>query len=51
MAQLLKKVRFGRCGLEGAVWKVRFGQSPSPTVYAGGALIVAGGLVVVFWKG
>ena len=31
--------------------KVRFGQSPTPPIYAGGALIVAGGLVVVFWKG
>jgi hypothetical protein len=31
--------------------KVRFGQSPSVPIYAGGALIVAGGLVVVFWKG
>jgi hypothetical protein len=31
--------------------KVRFGQSPTPPIYAGGALIVAGGLVVMFWKG
>jgi len=31
--------------------KVRFGQSPTPPIYAGGALIVAGGLVVAFWKG
>jgi drug/metabolite transporter superfamily protein YnfA len=31
--------------------KVRFGQSPSAPIYAGGALIVAGGLVVMFWKG
>ncbi len=31
--------------------KVRFGQSPTPPIYAGGALIVAGGLVMVFWKG
>jgi len=31
--------------------KVRFEQSPTPPIYAGGALIVAGGLVVVFWKG
>jgi small multidrug resistance family-3 protein len=31
--------------------KVRFGQSPTPPIYAGGALIVAGGMVVVFWKG
>jgi small multidrug resistance family-3 protein len=31
--------------------RVRFGQSPTPNIYAGGALIVAGGLVVMFWKG
>ena len=31
--------------------KVRFGQSPTAPVYAGGALIVAGGLVIAFWKG
>ena len=31
--------------------KVRFGQSPSTPIYAGGALIVAGGMVVAFWKG
>ena len=31
--------------------KVRFGQSPTTPIYAGGALIVAGGLVVAFWKG
>jgi hypothetical protein len=30
--------------------KVRFGQSPTTPIYAGGALIVAGGLVVMFWK-
>jgi hypothetical protein len=30
--------------------KVRFGQSPTTPIYAGGALIVAGGLVVAFWK-
>jgi hypothetical protein len=30
--------------------KVRFGQSPTPPIYAGGALIVAGGLVIAFWK-
>jgi small multidrug resistance family-3 protein len=30
--------------------KVRFGQSPTPSIYAGGALIVAGGLVIAFWK-
>jgi hypothetical protein len=31
--------------------KVRFGQSPTPPIYAGGALIVAGGMVIAFWKG
>jgi small multidrug resistance family-3 protein len=31
--------------------KVRFGQSPTAPIYAGGALIVAGGLIVAFWKG
>jgi small multidrug resistance family-3 protein len=31
--------------------KLRFGQSPTPPIYAGGALIVAGGLVMVLWKG
>jgi hypothetical protein len=30
--------------------KVRFGQSPTPPIYAGGALIVAGGLVIAFWN-
>jgi small multidrug resistance family-3 protein len=33
------------------VAKVRFGQSPTSPIYAGGALIVAGGLVIAFWKG
>jgi small multidrug resistance family-3 protein len=33
------------------VARVRFGQSPTPPTYAGGALIVAGGLVILFWKG
>lgn len=32
------------------VARVRFGQSPTPPIYAGGALIVAGGLVMVLWK-
>ncbi len=31
--------------------KVRFGQSPTPPIYAGGALIVAGGLVIALWRG
>lgn len=31
--------------------KVRFGQTPTLPIYAGGTLIVAGGLVVMFWKG
>jgi hypothetical protein len=30
--------------------RIRFGQSPAPAIYAGGALIVAGGLVIVLWK-
>lgn len=29
--------------------RVRFGQSPSAPVYVGGALIVAGGLVMLLW--
>lgn len=33
------------------VTRVRFSQSPTPPIYAGGALIVAGGLVMAFWKG
>jgi hypothetical protein len=33
------------------VAKVRFGQSPTPPIYAGGGLIVAGGLLIAFWKG
>jgi hypothetical protein len=32
------------------VAKVRFQQSPSTPILAGGALIVAGGLVITFWK-
>jgi small multidrug resistance family-3 protein len=31
--------------------KVRFGQSPTPSIYIGGSLILAGGLVVAFFKG
>lgn len=30
--------------------RIRFGHAPSAPVYAGGALIVAGGLVMMFWK-
>lgn len=30
--------------------KVRFGQSPGAPVYAGGILIVAGGLVIAYWR-
>ena len=30
--------------------RVRFGQAPTVPVYAGGALIVAGGAVMTFWK-
>jgi small multidrug resistance family-3 protein len=29
--------------------KVRFGQSPTVPIYVGGALILAGGLVISFW--
>jgi small multidrug resistance family-3 protein len=32
------------------VARVRFGQAPTPPIYAGGALIVAGGLVMMLWK-
>lgn len=32
------------------VARVRFGQVPGAPVYAGGALIVAGGLVMVLWR-
>lgn len=30
--------------------KVRFGQSPSLPIYVGGALIVAGGVVMALWR-
>ena len=30
--------------------RIRFGRSPAPGIYADGALIVAGGLVIVPWK-
>jgi hypothetical protein len=30
--------------------KIRFDQSPTAPIYLGGALIVAGGLVIVFWR-
>jgi small multidrug resistance family-3 protein len=30
--------------------RVRFHQSPTPPIYVGGSLIVAGGLVIAFWK-
>jgi small multidrug resistance family-3 protein len=32
------------------VAKIRFQQSPTVPILAGGALIVAGGLVITFWK-
>lgn len=32
------------------VAKFKFGQSPTPGIYAGGALIVAGGVVMSLWK-
>ncbi|HTA81163.1 MAG TPA: hypothetical protein VK720_16530 [Terracidiphilus sp.] len=28
----------------------RFGQTPTTSIYAGGALIVIGGLVIAFWR-
>jgi small multidrug resistance family-3 protein len=31
--------------------RVRFGQTPGAPVYAGGALIVAGSLVMALWRG
>ena len=31
--------------------RLRFGQSPTVPIYAGGALIVAGGAIMAFWKG
>jgi hypothetical protein len=33
------------------VAKVRFHQSPTTPILAGGALILAGGAVITFWKG
>jgi small multidrug resistance family-3 protein len=33
------------------VAKIRFGQSPTTPIYAGGGLIVAGGMLIAFWKG
>jgi small multidrug resistance family-3 protein len=32
------------------VAKVRFQQSPTAPILVGGSLIVAGGLVITFWK-
>jgi drug/metabolite transporter superfamily protein YnfA len=32
------------------VARVRFHQSPTPPIWVGGGLIVAGGLVITFWK-
>ena len=32
------------------VAKERFGQAPTIPIYAGGSLIVAGGMVIAFWK-
>jgi hypothetical protein len=32
------------------VAKMRFGQSPTTPIYAGGALIVAGGMVIALWN-
>ncbi len=33
------------------VAKIRFQQPTTPPVWAGGSLIVAGGLIISFWKG
>ncbi len=30
--------------------KLRFGQTPTPAILVGGALIVAGGGIITFWK-
>ena len=30
--------------------RLRFGHAPTPPIYVGGALIVAGGMVMTFWK-
>lgn len=30
--------------------KVRFGQTPTPSIWLGGALVVAGGLVMALWQ-
>jgi len=30
--------------------RVRFGQSPTPPIYVGGAFILIGGAVMAFWK-
>src|ERR1700744_4324110 len=36
------------------VWQITnfvvFGTTPAPPVFAGGALIIAGGLIVTFWR-
>jgi hypothetical protein len=32
------------------VARIRFQQSPTPPILVGGGLIVAGGLVITFWK-
>jgi small multidrug resistance family-3 protein len=32
------------------VAKVRFQQSPTPAIWVGGGMIVAGGMVITFWK-
>ena len=31
--------------------RIRFGHAPTVPIYAGGALIIAGGLLMAFWKG
>jgi hypothetical protein len=31
--------------------KVRFNQSPTPSIYVGGTLIATGGIIIAFWRG
>lgn len=31
--------------------RIRFGHAPTASIYAGGALIVGGGMLMAFWKG
>ena len=31
--------------------RLRYGHAPTPPIYAGGSLILAGGLLMAFWRG